>query len=91
VQRTSRYFIAGDTNMTNQDQPNEDQQNTGVRKAQPEAAATDPRNAAIQERVREDSEANRQGAERVRATTPSEVTDRTVAEIAADAEARARR
>ena len=77
--------------MANQEQQNQDQQNNDVRKAQPEAAATDPRNAAIQERVREDSEANRQGAERVRATTPSEVTDRTVAEIAADAEARARR
>ena len=72
--------------MANQNQGNDD-----IRRPQPEAAATDPRNAAIQERVREDSEANRQGAERVRATTPSEVTDRTVAEIAADAEARARR
>lgn len=77
--------------MANQDQRNQDPQSDGVRKAQPEAAATDPRNAAIQERVREDSEANRQGAERVRATTPSEVTERTVAEITADAEARARR
>jgi hypothetical protein len=72
--------------MANQNQGNDD-----IRRPQPEAAATDPRNAAIQERVREDSEANRQGAERVRATTPNEVTDRTVAEIAADAEARARR
>jgi hypothetical protein len=69
----------------------QNERNNDIRKPQPEAAATDPRNAAIQEQVREDSEANRQGAERVRATTPSEVTEKTVAEIAADAEARARR
>jgi hypothetical protein len=69
----------------------QNERNNDIRKPQPEAAATDSRNAAIQEQVREDSEANRQGAERVRATTPSEVTEKTVAEIAADAEARARR
>ena len=70
---------------------NQDQNDSDVRKPQPEAAATDPRNAAIQAQVREDSEVNRQGAERVRATTPSEVSEKTVGEIAADAEARARR
>ena len=77
--------------MPNQDQQHGDQGSSDVRKPQPEAAATDPRNAALQERVREDSEANRQEAERVRATTPSEVSEKTVPEIAADAEARARR
>jgi hypothetical protein len=70
---------------------NQDRSDSDVRKPQPEAAATDPRNASIQAQVREDSEVNRQGAERVRATTPSEVSEKTVAEIAADAEARARR
>jgi hypothetical protein len=70
---------------------NEDQQNDDIRKPQPDAAAQDPRNAALQERVREDSEASRQNAERVRATTPRELIEKTVGEIAADAEARARR
>jgi hypothetical protein len=70
---------------------NQDQHDDGIRHPQPEAAARDPRNAAIQERVHEDSEANRQEAARVRATTPAEVSEKTVAEIAAEAEARARR
>lgn len=70
---------------------NPDQPDNGVRRPQPEAAAQDARNAAIQEQVREDSAANREAAARVRATTPNEVSERTVAEIAADAEERARR
>ena len=70
---------------------NRDQQDGTVRRPQPEAAAQDPRNAQIQEQVHADSEANRQEAARVRATTPNEVSEKTVAEIAAEAEARARR
>ena len=70
---------------------NRDQRDETVRQPQPEAAARDPRNAEIQERVHADSEANRQEAARVRATTPNEVSEKTVAEIAAEAEARARR
>lgn len=68
-----------------------DQHDDTIRRPQREAAAQDARNAAIQEQVREDSEANREAAARVRATTPNEVSERTVAEIAADAEERARR
>jgi hypothetical protein len=70
---------------------NRDRQEETVRQPQPEAAARDPRNAQIQEQVHADSEANRQEAARVRATTPNEVSEKTVAEIAAEAEARARR
>lgn len=70
---------------------NQDPHDDTIRRPQPEAAAQDARNAAIQEQVREDSEANREAAARVRATTPNEVSERTVAEIAADAEERARR
>lgn len=68
-----------------------DQHDNDVRRPQPEAAAQDARNAAIQERIRDDSEANREAAARMRATTPNEISERTVGEIAADAEARARR
>ena len=69
----------------------ENQRDDGIRAPQPEAAAQDARNAAIQQQVHEDSEANRQEAAHVRASMPSEVSEETVAEIAADAEARARR
>jgi hypothetical protein len=71
--------------------PNNDQQNNNIRTPQPDAAAQDPHAADVQERVRADSEANRQQAARVRATTPNEVSEKTVAEIAAEAEARAKR
>jgi hypothetical protein len=69
---------------------NRNQRDEAVRHPQPEAAARDPRNAQIQEQVHADSEVNRQEAARVRATTPTELSEKTVAEIAADAEARAR-
>jgi hypothetical protein len=75
--------------MQNRDQG--DQRDEAVRQPQPDAAARDPRNAQIQGQVHADSEANRQEAARVRATTPTEVSEKTVAEIAAEAEARARR
>jgi hypothetical protein len=70
---------------------NRNQRDEAVRQPEPEAAARDPRNAQMQEQVHADSEANRQEAARVRATTPTEVSEKTVAEIAAEAEARARR
>lgn len=70
---------------------NRDQRNETVRQPQPESAARDPHNAQIQEHVRADSEANRQEAARVRTTTPNEISEKTVAEIAAEAEARAQR
>lgn len=69
----------------------ENQRDDSIRAPQPEAAVQDARNAAIQQQVHEDSEANRQEAVRVRTSTPSEVSEKTVAEIAEDAEARARR
>jgi hypothetical protein len=68
-----------------------DQRSETIRHPQPESAAQDPRAASVQDTVHADSEANRQDAARVRATTPNEVSEKTVAEIAADAEARARR
>jgi hypothetical protein len=69
---------------------NRNQRDEAIRQPQPEAAARDPRNAQIQEQVHADSEVNRREAARVRATTPTELSEKTVAEIAADAEARAR-
>ena len=70
---------------------NQDQRDTSARTPQPEAAAQDPRNAAIQEQVRENAEASREGAAHQHAPTPNEVSERTVAQIADEAEARARR
>jgi hypothetical protein len=70
---------------------NEERHDASVRQPQPDAAARDPHNAVIQEQVRDDSEANRREAARARATTPNEVSEKTVAEIAAEAEARAKR
>ena len=59
-----------------------------VRAPQPDAASQDPRNAAIQEQVRRDSEANREQASRTQASVPPAVRDRTVGEIVADANRR---
>jgi hypothetical protein len=70
---------------------NQQPHDPSVRQPQPDAAARDPRNAAIQEQVHEDSEANREQTARLRASTPNEVSEKTVAEIAAEAEARAKR
>jgi len=68
-----------------------DSRDETIRRPTPEAAEADPRNAAIQEQVHADSEANREAMARQRASTPTEVSEKTVAEIAAEAEARARR
>jgi hypothetical protein len=62
-----------------------------VRRPQPEAAAQDPHNAAVQDQVRADSEAIRREEERLRASTPNEISEKTVGEIAEEAEQRARR
>lgn len=62
-----------------------------VRPPRPEDAAQDPQNAATQEQVRRDAEANRQQRERVESSVPAEVRDRTVGEIVRDADARADR
>ena len=43
----------------------------GVRAPQPDAARQDPKNAAIQEQVRRDSEANRDQANRTQASVPT--------------------
>jgi hypothetical protein len=68
---------------------NQEQRDASIRHPQPEAAR-DSRNAATQEQVQADGGANRQEVARMRATTPAEVSQETVAEIAAEAEARAR-
>ena len=62
-----------------------------VRQPNPDAAAQDPENAATQERIRRDHDAMQAQAERVRASVPPEVRDRTVGEIVQDAERRADR
>lgn len=64
--------------------------NHGIRTPHPDAAATDPRDAARQAQIYRDAEAARREAERVRATTPSEVRDHTVGEIVENEERRAR-
>jgi hypothetical protein len=71
--------------MTNQDQSD------NVRRPQPNAAAQDPRDAAVQQQIHADTEVNRQQAERLKATQPPEIDEKTVQEIAADAEQRAKR
>lgn len=63
----------------------------GVRRPQPEGVAQDPENAAAQRKVHEDADAIRDAAARVKASTPPEVRNRTVGQIADDAERRAER
>jgi hypothetical protein len=62
-----------------------------VRRPQPETAVQDPHNAAVQAQVHADSEAGREEASRVQATTPAAISEKTVAAIVEDAEQRARR
>jgi hypothetical protein len=71
--------------MANQDQSD------SVRRPQPDAAAQDPHDAAVQQQIRADTEVNRQQAERLKATQPPEIDDKTVRQIAEDAEQRAKR
>jgi len=71
--------------MTNQDQSDT------VRPPQPEGAAQDPRDAAVQRQIHGDTEVNRQQAERLKATQPPEIDEKTVEQIAEDAEQRAKR
>lgn len=62
-----------------------------VREARPENARQDPHNAAQQEQVHADTQAMRESARRVEATTPPEIRDRTVGEIVQDADRKADR
>jgi hypothetical protein len=71
--------------MANQDQSD------SVRRPQPDAAAQDPHDAAVQQQIHADTEVNRQQAERLKATQPPEIDNKTVAQIAEDAEQRAKR
>lgn len=64
---------------------------TDTRRPQPDGVSQDPENAAAQRQVHEDANAIRAEAARVHATTPPEVRDRTVGEIAEDAARRAER
>lgn len=71
--------------MTNEDQSD------NVRRPQPDAAAQDPHDAAVQRQIHADTEVHRQQAERLKATQPSEIDEKTVQQIAEDAEQRAKR
>jgi hypothetical protein len=62
-----------------------------IRRPQPEGTAQDPDAAASQRKIHEDAEAIRAEAARVEASTPPEVRNRTVGQIADDAERRAER
>lgn len=64
---------------------------SSIRHSQPDGVAQDPENAASQRKVHEDADAIRAEAARVQATTPAEVRNRTVGQIAEDAERRAER
>ena len=57
-----------------------------VREPRPENAAQDPQAAARQEQVERDTDAMRESARRVDASTPSNVRDKTVQEITRDVE-----
>jgi hypothetical protein len=71
--------------MGNQDQSD------NVRRPQPGAAAEDAHDAAVQRQIRADTEVNRQQAERLQATQPPDIDDKTVEQIAEEAEQRAKR
>lgn len=58
---------------------------------QPNVAAQDPHDAAVQRQIHADTEVNRQQAERLKATQPPAIDEKTVEEIAANAEQRAKR
>lgn len=71
------------------DQNNSNSDNT--RRADPQNAATDQENARRQEQVHRDHDELQRTKDRVEASVPSEVRDRTVGEIVEDAERRADR
>lgn len=56
-----------------------------------QAAASEPRPAAVQERSQADGDTSREEVAQMRESTPNEVSEKTVAEIAAEADARAKR
>jgi hypothetical protein len=68
---------------------NQDQSDS-MRTPQPDAAAPDPHDAAVQRQIHADTEVNRQQAERLKATQPPEIDQETVTQIAEDAEQRAK-
>ena len=57
-----------------------------VREPRPENAAQDPQDAARQAQVERDTEAMRESARRVEASTPENVRDRTVQDMTRDIE-----
>jgi hypothetical protein len=71
--------------MTHQDQSD------NVRRPEPDAAAQDPHDAAVQRQIHADTEVNRQQAARLKATQPPEIDEKTVKQIADEAEQRAKR
>lgn len=77
--------------MADQDARNPTNISGDIRHSQPDGVAQDPASAATQRRVHADADAIRAEAARVQATTPPEVRDRTVGEIAEDANRRAER
>ena len=87
--------------MADQDYSRNDARNAGsgsaqgregeVREPRPENAAQDPQAAARQEQVQRDSDALRESARRVDATTPDNVRDRSVQDMTRDIERNADR
>jgi hypothetical protein len=71
--------------MANQDQSG------NVRQPQPGAAAQDERDASAQQQVHADSDASRAEADRVRASTPPDIRNKTVGQIVEEAARRAQR
>lgn len=69
----------------------DDRSTDGTRRPNPEDAARDPENAAAQEQVHRDHDELQRTADRVQASVPSEIRDRTVGEIVDDAERQADR
>lgn len=67
------------------------EQSANVRRSQPEAAEQDPHAAAVQRQIGSDTKEMRQDEARMRVSAPSELSEKTVGQIAEDAEERARR
>jgi hypothetical protein len=70
---------------------NQEQHDGSARQPQPDAAASEPRPAATREQSQADGSTSREVVAQMRESTPNEVSEKTVTEIAAEAEARAKR
>ena len=70
---------------------NQDERDQSARRTTPDANALEPRPAATREHSQADGDTSREEVAAMRQPTPNEVSEKTVAEIAADAEARAKR